>query len=326
MAQTEGILPIASFWVLAKLTNASFEDMHVRLSRLLYVFNFKNVVLNARTKSYSQYVGTFGIAIRRMSASPLTVKVQRADRKRDKYLRNIPMLIKVGLNSSDPEVVAAAETMWTIYKDYHNDATSQMGAQTELVEGLLRNATSDTYFPMAKKLGLLPTFTSLEQANDEFSEAYTERYKERESRPELGLSSRELRRLITQTSRECVDMLNAIVITINMGGESEEDKTKLEALIHEINALFRQYRLVAATQGRKRPLDEDQEVEQSARELVAAERARAEAVARHDRAEAAKMDSVVAAAEKSIARAKEELAVDNAVLNDADECACESGK
>lgn len=296
------------------MTNASFEDLHVRLSQLLYSYNFSHPELNTLIGEYRLDVDRFSFSSRRMRASPLTPEVRRADRRRDKAMRNIPRLIKVALDSEDPQVAAAAERIRSIYSHYRSDATSQMGAQTEQIKSLIRNLTSDEYIEDARRVGLLPILTVLEQANDAFYAIYTERYNERGARPEKGLDSGRQRSLIVRKGREIFRILNGIITGINLGDQTGEEKEKLAGLIREISALFEQYRLVNAMQGRSHPQSEDEKAAAVSRELARTRHHLAELEVEHE-ATGARLAAKTAAEHKRLeAEAARQRALRDAAL------------
>ncbi|MDL2266050.1 DUF6261 family protein, partial [Parabacteroides sp. OttesenSCG-928-G21] len=241
--------------VLYKLRNGEHYQVHSVVIKALEtpIADFSELT-NAYT-AYKQVFNHEDDVFKYQSKMPGTRAIIAADERRSKEYMNLRMIIKSNQNSIDAEIREAAESLMLIADNYKKASQKGYNEATAFVTNFIKDCRKPAYQPAVTKLGLGASVDQLEADNLAFESMYNTRTRWVEQQRLQG-NMEQARPPVDKAFKELVFDINALYAANEIGEKNADKRTKLNAIIDEVNAqLDNMIRVIAYRQpsGGSRP-------------------------------------------------------------------------
>ncbi|MDL2278929.1 DUF6261 family protein, partial [Parabacteroides sp. OttesenSCG-928-G07] len=221
--------------VLRRLRNDEHFQTHARFILYLEEPIADFTELTSFFTAYKQLFNHEDIVFKHRSRMIGTQAVDAADRRRDDEFRSLRMAVKSGLRSIDPEIQAAAEILIIIIDNYKDAPYRNYSGASAYITNLIQELKSTEYLPLVTKLGLVPAVNLLDEANDAFEEVYSRRTSWLEQQRMQG-NMQMIRPPVDEAFNELTFLINSLYASNEIGAKDADKRTKLAAIIDELNA------------------------------------------------------------------------------------------
>jgi hypothetical protein len=176
-----------------------------------------------------------------MTKSFATESLTEHNAKRNRLYRGLILAIDTGLHHYDTAIVAVAERLKIVLKEYGNITRKTNNAESAALSKLTTEAKS-IYAKEFETLGLSAWITHLEAANNEFQEVMHRRYEESASKSEGNMKDARMAADAAYTA--LCNKIDAYKLISN--------ETKYDAVIKAMNAVIEKYaNTLAIRKGKK---------------------------------------------------------------------------
>ena len=195
--------------------------------------------------SYKDSVTAVDDAYKLSRASDYTQKIADEDDRRDNLYKQLVSLLKMFKRFGyDTEKKAAADYLWNIVKKYGVDVNENYSEESSKLQQMLQELHADTQAGQhLTLLGLESLVTQLNTANEAVRTLMGQRNDERMQIGKAALA----------TAREEADQAYYdLILSLNASAVMDENPTRFDELISQVNELIKYYRLYVVPKGGKK--------------------------------------------------------------------------
>jgi hypothetical protein len=220
--------------ILRKLRNGEHFQIHSDLIVYLEEPIGDFTVLSTAFTTYKQLFDHEDVVFKHQSKMVGTQAVIAADKKRNDEYRSLRMAVKSGLRSIDPEIQVAAEVLLPVVDNYKWIPRKSYKETTAYITNLIQDLKAAANQPSVTKLSLGPAVDLLEAANLAFRAIYSQRTSWWAAQRLQG--NMEMARPPVDEAFEALTyLINSIYATNEVDEKDAEKRTKLTAIINEVN-------------------------------------------------------------------------------------------
>jgi hypothetical protein len=186
-----------------------------------YMNQFKGLVdgsedvktlVNKQFEAFVPVLDIEGALINAMKKSDYTAKIAAADNRVDRCLTGMNATIAAALHSPDPDIAAAAQSLYNRFQAFGSIRKKNYEAETTDVNLLLADLRTPEYALKVNLVGLPSWVVELTAAEAEFEKLYTQRRDETAKKPQGRISN--ARRDTDNHYHPMIDKLNAYAISL----------------------------------------------------------------------------------------------------------------
>ena len=224
---------------LKSMRNDAHFQFHADIIALINGIGAIVLKIAALWTAHTALFAALDAALKKISMSAITAKIQEADKARDDLYSGFKKTVAALCEHYDPEMRDAALKVQVVIHTYGNVTSKSLSEETSAIYNLVQELNSDKYKQLVILLGLTQWLTNIEEKNNEVSSLMQERDRENAGKPHTPVVDE--RRAVDESYRRIVDIINAHLLLGQLTGADEFVNTVNET-IHRYASMRHRHR------------------------------------------------------------------------------------
>ena len=225
---------------LRHLRNDTHFQFHTEFKDLAQKHDPDALKIRQEYDAYLLLYDKVDLALKKISKSAITEKIQNADKARDEIWLDLVETSTAALRHFDPEVREAAKQLKIVFDTYGNIAKKPLNDQTSATYNIVQDLEG-RYAPDVAKVGLGPWLAELKARNIAFSDLMRERFDESSLKVDIVLKKARVQ--LDEAYYAIAELVYALLLVEKAAG--------YEAFIKKLNPIISKYAItLAARAGR----------------------------------------------------------------------------